>query len=818
LKLFSPRLSLRTKIIAWSFIPTAIILLLVALTLYVAYQQVTEESVIKSDEELIRLSASELSASFQDYIDRLDALARLPGVRDGSPELQQATLTKNQNQIIFFDGGVYLLNNLGNVVATFPDTPELIGEDWSDRSFFTSMIRTPALDFSNIESYGLNGENIIAIAVPILGEQDEFRGVAVGMFSLDTSAVSPFYGTILKLRIGRSGKAYLIDGNSRVIYATDSYQTGELFSGHPVTELTATHQVGALRTRSVDGRDIVAGYAPVPRTDWSLVVEEDWSNLIRPSQGYRQFLSILLVLGVVIPSVVVMIGVRRITGPIEDFITAAKRISGGDFKQTIHVSSGDELEELADQFNTMAVRLDESYETLELRVAQRTHELTALNSLAAVVSQSLDLNQILPDGLSKTIEVMGMEAGGVFRLDADTGYLFLLAQQGISPELIQLSERLPLEKSIVKEVVATKRPISRLLPDYEPGPVRSVLESDGWKTVVSIPLLVQEEVLGAINVLSRRSIELSADELLVPASIGQQIGVAMDNARLYSQTAQYAKQMEIARQAAEEARIAAEAANAAKTDFLANVSHELRTPLVSINGFARIVQKRLLDKILPQVKSEDEQTRRAIVQIDENLEIIIDEGQRLTTLINNLLDLEKIEAGKMEWHFEPIAIREVLKKSAEATAGLFEGKSLSLKINLPDELPIIKGDLDKLMQVIINLVSNAVKFTDEGVITIKAETVKDDVVISVTDPGIGIAPSDQALVFEKFQQVGDPLTEKPKGTGLGLAISKEIVEHHGGRIWFQSKPGEGSKFSFSIPVYHQPEGQPLMDRNHDYSV
>jgi signal transduction histidine kinase len=331
-------------------------------------------------------------------------------------------------------------------------------------------------------------------------------------------------------------------------------------------------------------------------------------------------------------------------------------------------------------------------------------------------------------------------------------------------------------------------------------------------------LLVQEEVLGAINVLSRRSIELSADDLLVPASIGQQIGVAMDNARLYSQTAQYAKQMEIARQAAEEARIAAEAANAAKTDFLANVSHELRTPLVSINGFARIVQKRLLDKILPQVKSEDEHTHRAIVQIDENLEIIIDEGQRLTTLINNLLDLEKIEAGKMEWHFEPIAIREVLKKSAEATAGLFEGTPLSLKINLPDELPIVKGDLDKLMQVIINLVSNAVKFTDEGVITIKAETVKDDVLISVTDPGIGIAPSDQALVFEKFQQVGDPLTEKPKGTGLGLAISKEIVEHHGGRIWFQSKPGEGSKFSFSIPVYHQPEGQLLMDRNHDYSV
>jgi len=813
-----PKFRLRTKIITWSFIPTAIILLIVALTLYIAYQQVTEEFVKESDKELTRLSASELSASFQDYIDRLDDLAHLPAVRDGSPDLQRATLADKQNQIIFFDGGVFILNNLGTVVATFPEAPELIGEDWSDRRFFTVMVRTPALYFTNIEPYGVIGENIIAIAVPILGEQDEFRGVAVGMFTLNTSAVSPFYGTILKLRIGRSGKAYLVDENNRVIYATDAYQAGEEFSDHPVAEFISSLQVGALRTRSSDGRDIVVGYAPVPRTSWSLVVEEDWSNLVRSSQGYRQFLLILLALGVVIPTVVVTIGVRRITGPIEDFITAAKRIAGGDFKQTINVSSGDELEELADQFNTMATRLDESYETLELRVSQRTQELTALNSLAAVVSQSLDLNQILPDGLSKTIEVMGMEAGAVFRLEPGNEYLVLLTQQGLSTEMIELAERLPLESSIVKEVVVTKHPISKSLPEYAPGLVRSTLEKDGWKTVVSIPLLVQDEVLGAITVLSRTLMELSADDLIVPASIGQQIGVALDNARLYNQTAQYARQMEIARQVAEEARAAAEAANAAKTDFLANVSHELRTPLVSIFGFARIVQKRLDERILPQVKSDDERTRREISQIEENLNIIIDEGQRLTTLINNLLDLEKIEAGKMEWNFEPVSVDEVVRKGAAATAGLFVGKSLSLVLDLPEELPVVNGDLDKLMQVVINLVSNAVKFTNQGNITIKAGTIDQEVVISVIDPGIGIASSDQALVFEKFRQVGDPLTGKPKGTGLGLAISKEIVEHHGGRIWFDSEPGRGSTFSFSLPVDIQSKQKSILDVHQDYSV
>jgi signal transduction histidine kinase len=126
--------------------------------------------------------------------------------------------------------------------------------------------------------------------------------------------------------------------------------------------------------------------------------------------------------------------------------------------------------------------------------------------------------------------------------------------------------------------------------------------------------------------------------------------------------------------------------------------------------------------------------------------------------------------------------------------------------------------MDKLMQVVINLVSNAVKFTNQGIITIKAETIDQDVVISVTDSGIGIAQADQALVFEKFRQVGDPLTGKPKGTGLGLAISKEIVEHHGGRIWFSSEPGRGSTFSFSLPVNESTKLETSSDIHQDYSV
>jgi signal transduction histidine kinase/HAMP domain-containing protein len=799
------RSRLRNKIIAWSFIPTAIILFLVALALYFAYQKVAEDLVFKRDEEVTRLSASEISASFVEYIDRLTALARAPDVYQGSPGQQRLALSRAKNQLLFFDGGAYILNNLGNVTAALPENPRLLGENWSDRSFFSSMVRTPGLTITNIEPNGPQGEDVIAIAVPILGLEEEFNGVAVGMFHLNATSLSPFYGTLIKLRIGRSGDAYLVDSNGRIVFSNSPDQIGEQFSEQPLAGEAFTGRVGVLRTRDVNGRDILAGYAPVRRTSWTLVVEEDWNSMVQTSQGYLQSLWILLVLGVAIPTIVVTVGVRRITGPITDFIEAAQRIAGGDFSHPITVQTGDELEELAHQFNTMAINLKDLYENLETRVDQRTQELTALNSVAEVVSRTLDLEQILRDALTKTIEVLDMDAGAVFRIQPDTQDLILVHQQGLSPEMTSLVSGITVESSIIAEVLSTRRPAARLVKDYPEGPLKDVMERDHLVTVVSIPLVAHETVLGAINVTSRSLIWPTSEALAVPASIGQQIGVAMDNARLYNQTVDYAREMEIARHTAEEARTIAEAANAAKSDFLANVSHELRTPLVSIFGFARIVQKRLQERIYPVLPNRDEKVQRIASQIDENLEIILDEGQRLMKMINDLLDLEKIEAGKMDWKLRPVAIGDIIHQATSATAALVEGHGLEYSVDVPNDLPLVKADPDRILQVVINLVSNAVKFTHQGMIYICARKEAEEVQVDVVDQGIGIAPADQAMLFEKFSQVGDMLTAKPQGTGLGLAISKEIIEHHGGRIWLESEPGKGSKFSFSLPVYEPEE-------------
>ncbi|MGE5415866.1 MAG: ATP-binding protein [Acidobacteriota bacterium] len=238
----------------------------------------------------------------------------------------------------------------------------------------------------------------------------------------------------------------------------------------------------------------------------------------------------------------------------------------------------------------------------------------------------------------------------------------------------------------------------------------------------------------------------------------------------------------------------------AKTDFLATVSHEIRTPLTSVLGFADLTQKQLDEVILPLVPEDDKKVVRAKHNVKSNLDIIVDEGRRLTTLINDVLDVAKIEAGRVEYHMEPVMLTDVIDRAVAATQGLLANKCLVLEEDIQPGLPAVKGDRDRLIQVVINLISNAVKFTETGIITCRARVAAKEVIVSVIDTGEGIAREEQFKVFEKFKQVGDTLTNHPQGTGLGLPICKLIVEDHGGMIWVESELGKGSVFSFTLPI------------------
>jgi signal transduction histidine kinase/CheY-like chemotaxis protein/ligand-binding sensor domain-containing protein len=333
------------------------------------------------------------------------------------------------------------------------------------------------------------------------------------------------------------------------------------------------------------------------------------------------------------------------------------------------------------------------------------------------------------------------------------------------------------------------------------------------QSIIYLPLVSKDRVLGIITIQSLRKHAYADHHLNVMQSLASYTAIALDNADAYRQLNEHEHEIRRLFEEAEKARSIAEEADAAKSAFLSTVSHELRTPLTSVLGFAKIIRKRLEDRIFPLVDKTDTKVGQAVKQVEDNLKVVVSEGERLTKLIDDVLDLAKIEAGKLEWHMESVDVADIIDRATAATSSLFDQKGLHLEKQVASDLPSVTGDRDRLIQVVINLISNAVKFTNAGSVTCKVERRAGELVVSVIDTGLGISPADQPKVFERFKQVGDTLTDKPKGTGLGLPICKEIVEHHAGRIWVESALGAGSTFSFSLPVTVEQGALPLTDRS-----
>ena len=445
--------------------------------------------------------------------------------------------------------------------------------------------------------------------------------------------------------------------------------------------------------------------------------------------------------------------------------------------------------------NSMSVALENArlFDETTLLLAeakQRATELSTVNSISKALASQLD-----PDDL---IKLVGDQLKDLFKanivylalLNAKINTIFFPYQFGDDNEPIKLGE------GLTSKIILTGEPLL-INKDVQELRAKLGVEQMGKAAAsyLGVPIPVGDEIIGVLSVQStEHENKFNENDLRLLSTIASSVGVALKNATLF-------EEVKLAKMEAEAASKVAEKANEAKSAFLSTVSHELRTPLTSVLGFAKIIRKRLEEKIFPIIDKNDPKTAKIVDQISENLKVVISEGERLTHLINDVLDLAKIEAGKMEWNQENVSLPEVAERAIAATTALFDQKKLKLVKQIESGLPDISGDRDKLIQVIINLISNSVKFTDKGSITCRVYQEKDELIVSISDTGIGIAPEDYAAVFEQFKQVGgDTLTDKPKGTGLGLPICKEIVEHHGGRIWLESEVGKGSTFSFALPL------------------
>ena len=768
---------------------------------------------------------------------------------------------------------------------------------------------------------------------------------------------------ITQIKIGRDGYAYVVDTQGRLIAHPD---ISLVLRGTDMNRLPQVAQARApeaatepaAQTRDLAGRSVLSAHAEIPALKWLVFVELPSTEALQPvyNTGLRDFA--LLVLGLLIAGAAAALLARRMVVPIRAMQLGAEQIGGGDLGHRISIKTGDELEALADQFNRTAGALQESYETLEQRVEDRTAELretleqqTATAGILQVISSSPTDVQPVFDAIAESalrllngwsvlvwlydgehlrisathgggpgatlaavqallgeqrpedlvypgdairrrtimqvgdaeeqgvdervraiarqrgwranvavpmlaegepiglITVSRKEAGAFDQRELELLETFAsqaviaiqnvrlftelresLEQQTATGEILEVISQSPTDVAPVLTAVAKaavrfcgaedaviairygdfwgavahEGPLPALPPDArlpitpETAPGRAMsnrqtvhypdigsldvveyaleradAEHMSFNAVLCTPLLREDTAIGAIALRRREAGAFTARQIELLESFAAQAVIAIENVRLFTEIQEKSRQLEIASQH--------------KSQFLANMSHELRTPLNAILGYTEMMVDGLYGSL-------PEKATGVLDRVQSN-------GKHLLGLINDVLDLAKIEAGQLMITVEPYVVGDMVTTVLSATESLARTKGIGLSAAVAPGLPSGTGDARRLTQVLLNLVGNAIKFTDKGSVEVRAAQAGDTFELSIVDTGFGIAPEDQKKIFEEFQQVDNTSTRKKGGTGLGLSISRKIVELHGGAITVESEIGKGSTFKVTIPIH-----------------
>jgi signal transduction histidine kinase len=425
------------------------------------------------------------------------------------------------------------------------------------------------------------------------------------------------------------------------------------------------------------------------------------------------------------------------------------------------------------------VRLFQELQERTRELVKSVEEMKALGEVGQAVSSSLDLETVLETIVARAVELAGTDCGVIYEFDEMAQEFNLRASYRMEAEAVEVlkAARIRLGEGATGQAASTRAPVQILDTSEEReravSRVRPVLNRLGYRSLLTVPILREQQIMGGLTVWRRQVGEFEAEVVNLLQTFATQSALAIHNARLFREIEEKSKQLAVASQH--------------KSEFLANMSHELRTPLNAIIGFSEVLQERLFGEL------NEKQS--------EYTDDILSSGRHLLSLINDILDLSKIEAGRMELEVATFHLPDAIENALLLIRERASRHGIKLERLVDDRLGDFAGDERKIKQVLVNLLTNAVKFTPEGgQVKVEARYGDGAVIISVTDTGIGIAKEDQEAIFEEFRQAGGNYAQKREGTGLGLTLTKRFVEMHGGRIWVESEIGKGSTFTFTLPM------------------
>ncbi len=616
----------------------------------------------------------------------------------------------------------------------------------------------------------------IFITMPLKLEDGQIVGVLAGVPNLEgmrgVFARNP--------GLGDTGEAYLVTDKGNLL-------TPSRFEGHPLLQTvqsTGIQEALSGNTNSSGyqnyrGREVFGRYQPVSFLKGALMVEIEADEAFRTLRNGQ----ILLLLATIL-STLLAIGVGTgitlwITNPIRHLTEVTQRVRGGDYSQRANVQRKNELGELGISFNQMTAQLQSLITGLEERIAARTRDLAIAAEVSKDITTELNIENLLARVTELTAQRFDLYLCSVFRFDEETENLSRAATSDRKGKQVSFLEsvKLPLdaEPSLIALAARTRQTVNqgnvKASATYMP-----VRDYPNTQSELTIPMILGNRLLGVFDLQSDAVDHFKPDDVKVLTTLAEQVAIAIRNAQLFTE-AQVAQKL-------------AERANQVKSQFLANVSHELRTPLNAILNFTQFVSSGMLGDV------NDE-------QIDA-LNKAFTSGEHLLSLINDVLDISKIEAGALELFIEEgIQLSEEVEFVGDTATSLLKNKPVQWKVEIDPNLPPITGDRQRITQILLNLVSNACKFTSTGSVTLKAVWQAPNVLISVKDTGPGIPLEEQNLIFAPFQQAKLGL-KHGGGTGLGLVISRRLAEAHGGRLWVESAAGLGATFFVELPVVGNP--------------
>jgi signal transduction histidine kinase len=425
------------------------------------------------------------------------------------------------------------------------------------------------------------------------------------------------------------------------------------------------------------------------------------------------------------------------------------------------------------------VRLFKELEARNRDLTEALEQQTATSEVLKVISRStFDLQPVLETLIESAVRLCGANSGVIVRQEEDLYRVVVTC--GMTPEAVELQKKYPI--SLNRETATGRALLERHVihihdvladPEYRWAGLEIGTTLAEIRTVLAVPMPREATVIGVILLHRTEAQPFSDKQIELVTTFADQAVIAIENVRLFREIADKSQQLE--------------AASHHKSEFLANMSHELRTPLNAILGFSEVLAERMFGEV--NEKQAD------------YLQDILSSGRHLLSLINDILDLAKVEAGRLELELGQFHLPTALDNALTLVRGRATRHGIRLTQSVDERLGDIVADERKVKQILLNLLSNAVKFTPEGGrVGLTATAAEDGITIAVSDTGIGIAPEDQAAIFEEFHQAGRDDARKQEGTGLGLTLAKKFVELHGGRIWVESQVGQGSTFSFTLPV------------------